>query len=313
MIVTNKTDTLKGCIFHIIHGSFVDGFGVRTTIFLKGCPLRCLWCCNPEGQERQLEIKLTTSKCNDCGNCVEICPKKAITLNKKPGEPKVVINRKLCDNCGKCMDVCYTGAIEYFGKMMTVDEVFDIVKKDENYYRMSGGGVSIGGGEPTFQSEFTYALLRKCKDNYIHVAIDTCGYTTDALGIKILEEADLLLWDIKGMEAEGHLINTGVSNSRILDNLKHVSDLGVPVIIRMPILPHYNDSMQNIKDTAEFLSKLKSIVRVDILPYHKFGIVKYEQLEKKYELGNLDTPPQEHIDEIISIFERHGLKAQIGG
>jgi pyruvate formate lyase activating enzyme len=171
---------IKGLIFHIIHGSFVDGHGIRTTVFLKGCPLRCLWCCNPEGQNTLPEIKLTVSLCNGCGKCVDVCSTRAIRLSNKPDTDKVAIDRKLCDNCGKCIDVCFTDTLSFFGKYYTIDELYAIIEKDRSYYRSSGGGVTIGGGEPTFQAKFTRAFLQKCKDNYIHTALDTCGYTVSA-------------------------------------------------------------------------------------------------------------------------------------
>ncbi len=305
-------DNKKGLIFHIIHGSFVDGYGVRTTVFLKGCPLRCIWCCNPEGQVGHPEIKFTASQCNGCGRCVEVCPVNAIQLDPKLGDDKLKIDRELCTNCGECIEVCYTGALDYFGKYMTVDELFDIVKKDEKYYHASGGGVSIGGGEPNFQPLFTHALLRKCKENYIHTAVDTCGYTLNNEGRKVLEEADLLLFDLKGMDPKQHLINTGVSNEPILENLKRLAAMEKPIIVRLPLIPGYNDSEQNIKATAEFLSRLKSVERVDLLAYHKYGTVKYGQLGREYKL-NIQPLSEEHLNDIKDTLERYDLNVQVGG
>jgi glycyl-radical enzyme activating protein len=302
----------SGLIFHIIHGSFVDGYGVRTTVFLKGCPLRCLWCCNPEGQQGHPEIKLTPSLCDGCGRCVPICPTNAIRLEPKAGDDKIRIDRKLCTNCGKCIEVCYTGALDCFGKYYTVDELFNIVKKDEQFYRASGGGVTIGGGEPTFQPQFTYALLRKCRGNYIPTAVDTCGYTPTSEGFRILEEADLLLFDVKSMDPKEHLKNTGVSNEPILANLKRLDAMGKAIIIRVPIIPGYTDSSPNIKATAEFLSRLKSVERVDLLAYHEYGMVKYGQLGRQYKL-NIQPPTEARMNEIKGIFERYGLNVQLGG
>jgi pyruvate formate lyase activating enzyme len=305
-------DDTKGLVFHIIHGSFVDGYGIRTTVFLKGCPLRCLWCCNPEGQEPYPEIKLVASKCNGCGNCLKVCPYDAISLGSGEENNRVKINREACTNCGKCVEVCFTGALEFFGKYMSVNEVFDIVKKDEQYYKRSGGGVTIGGGEPTFQPAFTYRLLKKCQENGLHTAIDTCGYALDRTGLRIVKEADLLLYDLKGMNAEEHLRNTGVSNEPIFANLEELAATGKPIIIRMPIIPGYNDSTQNIKNIAGFLAKMKSIKRVDLLPYHKYGTVKYVELGKCYKL-DIQPPSDEHINAIKSILEGYGLVTQIGG
>lgn len=311
-MIDHRLENRKGIVFHIIHGSFVDGHGIRTTVFLKGCPLRCVWCCNPEGQEKLPEIKLTSSKCNGCGQCVIICPVQAIALNRELGDDNIHINRNLCTNCGKCVGVCFTGALEYFGKYMTVDEVFNVISRDKQYYKNSGGGVTIGGGEPTLQPAFTYELLKKCQEHNIHTALDTCGYVSNDKGIKILEQADLLLFDLKGMDIKEHLLNTGVYNALILKNLKKLAAMGKSIIVRMPIIPGYNNSEQNIKQAAELLSKMKSVERVDILPYHKYGTVKYEQLGKTYKL-NVQTPSQEYIDRIKNVFERYGIQTQIGG
>ena len=302
----------RGLIFHVIHGSFVDGHGIRTTVFLKGCPLKCVWCCNPEGQAFDSELKLSASKCDGCGRCVPVCPTGAIQLTTEQGDIKLHVDRELCTNCGKCIEVCYTGALDCFGKYYTVDELFDVVKKDEQFYRSSGGGVTIGGGEATWQPEFTLQFIRKCKENYIHTALDTCGYITSADGIKALEEADLLLFDIKGMDPAEHLKHTGVSNEVILENLKRASAMGKPIIIRAPIIPGYTDSDQNLRATAEFLATLKSVIRVDLMPVHEYGKTKYEQLGKEYQL-NVQPIPQERQDEIKALFERYGLITQIGG
>jgi pyruvate formate lyase activating enzyme len=308
----SRMDQEQGLIFHIIHGSFVDGYGVRTTVFLKGCPLRCIWCCNPEGQEGYPEIKFTPAQCDGCGRCVPICPTGAIQLDVKAGDEKLKIDRRLCTNCGKCIEVCYTGALDYFGKYISVDELFKRLKKDEQFYRASGGGITIGGGEPTFQAHFTHSLLRKCRENYINVAVDTCGYTQSREGLKVLEEADLLLYDLKGMDPKAHLKNTGVANEVILANLKRLDAMGKAIIIRVPIIPGYTDSAQNIESTAEFLAGLKSVERVDLLAYHQYGMVKYGQLGRAYRL-DIQPPGQDYLDDVKDTFEQYGLNVQLGG
>jgi len=304
-------NSIKGLVFHIIHGSFVDGYGLRTTVFLKGCPLRCVWCCNPEGQHDHPELKVNQSQCDLCGRCVKVCPFNAIKLKK--GDDNVEVDRNACTNCGKCVEVCYTGALDIFGRYMTVEEVFDIVRRDRDFYEESGGGVTIGGGEPTFQPYFTYMLIEKCKQDRIHTALDTNGYTQTDMAFKVLKEADLLLYDIKGMNPQEHIRNTGVSNEVILANLKRLDIMHKPVIIRMPIVPGYNDSEENIKSAAEFLSKLKCVERVDLLPYHEYGKIKYKQLGREYKLNDVQPPTVDKMKEIKSILERHGLKVQIGG
>ena len=304
-------EKIKAPIFHIIHGSFVDGFGIRTTVFLKGCPLKCIWCCNPEGQKFDPELKVTVEKCDGCGKCVPMCPEGAISLDVA-AEVKLRIDRKLCTDCLKCMDVCYTGALESFGEYYTVDELFEVLKKDELFYRSSGGGVTIGGGEATWHPEFTLELVRKCKENYIHTAIDTCGYVTSPDGIKALEEADLLLFDVKGIEPEAHLRNTGVSNEPIMKNLRHLAAMGKPLIIRVPVIPGYTDSEETLRAIAELLSQLKSVNRVDIMAVHEYGKVKYDQLGKEY-LLNVQPIPPERQEEIRKLFVSYGLNAQLGG
>lgn len=308
-------EQISGRIFHIIRGSFVDGYGIRTTIFLKGCPLRCIWCCNPEGQKIHPEIKFTSSRCDGCGRCIEVCPQDAIFYSPVQGSPKIQLNRNKCHNCGQCVEVCFTGALEYFDKRMSVGEVFNIVRKDEKYFRNSGGGLTIGGGEPTLQAHFTYALMKLCQKNHFHVAIDTCGHTQSDLGLNCLKEADLVLFDIKGIDPEEHLRNTDVSNEIILQNLKILADLGKSIIIRLPLVPNYNDSDANITGIAELLTTLKSVERVDLLPYHEYGKVKYEQLGKSYQLGELgiQTQTDDQLAAIIDRFAKYGLKTQIGG
>jgi pyruvate formate lyase activating enzyme len=307
-----STNDGKGLIFHIIHGSFVDGPGIRTTVFLKGCPLACLWCCNPEGQKAYPELKVTASSCTGCGKCVGICPVNAISVSNAPGRDRVTVDRNLCNNCMKCIDACFTGALDRFGVYYNVDELFEIVKRDEQYYASSGGGVTIGGGEPSLQHKFVRALLGKCKEHHIHTALDTCGFTTSAEAQKALEEADMLLFDIKGLDLAQHIIDTSVPNQVILSNLIHMSDIGKPIIIRLPIIPGHTDSPENILKTAELLSGLSSIQRVDLMAYHEYGTVKYSQLGREYKL-NLPRPSDEHLNEIKAVMERHGLNVQLGG
>ena len=304
------TNKIKGIVFNIVHGSFVDGYGIRTTVFLKGCPLRCKWCCNPEGQKFEPELKYTEALCSGCMNCIEVCPEGAI--KKTENGEKIRIDRKLCTNCMKCIDVCYTGALDRFGKYYTVDELFDIISRDMSYYRASGGGVTIGGGEATLQSEFTLALIRKCRENFIHVAVDTCGYTVSEEAFEVLSEADLLLYDIKGMDPVEHLRGTGKSNELILSNLRKLDALNIPIIIRLPLIPGYTDSDETIQKTAQFLSTLRNLDRVDLMNYHEFGKAKYVQLGMDYEV---DASPlsEERLAEITAVFSGYGIKTQIGG
>jgi pyruvate formate lyase activating enzyme len=204
-------------------------------------------------------------------------------------------------------------AIDIFGRTYTTDEIFDIVNKDKAYYIASGGGVTIGGGEATMQPEFTGALIKKCRDNGIHVAIDTCGYTVSDESLRCLEQADLLLYDLKGSDPEQHRKNTGVSNELILKNLRHLSGIGKEIIIRLPIIPGRTDSDENIIATAELLSKLKSVIRVDLIAYHEYGKIKYEQRGETYPMEGSPQIGDDRMNEIKKMLEDRGLSVQIGG
>ena len=305
---------LTGVVFNIVNSSFVDGYGIRTTVFLKGCPLRCLWCCNPEGQKFNPELKFVAPLCTGCGKCMEFCPVGAIARNAEDPEQKLIIDREKCTACGKCVDVCPEDAFDIFGKHMTVEEVMEIIKRNEAFFHNSGGGVTIGGGEATSQADFTLALIRECKEDYIHTAVDTCGYTTTEKGLAVLDEADLLLFDVKGIDPLQHKKNTGVSNEIILENLRRRDSLGKPVIIRYPFIPGYNDSPENIEATVALLETLKTVERVDIIGYHEYSKSKYKELGKPYPLEHVkNTITNERLESVKEYFEQHGLRTQLGG
>ncbi len=244
--------------------------------------------------------------------CLSACPTGAIKRIETEDGAKIEIDRALCTNCLQCTEACYTGALDRFGKTYTVNELFDVVRKDMSYYKSSGGGVTVGGGEATAQADFALAFARKCKQNFIHVAFDTCGFTVSEKSFEVLKEADLLLYDIKGMDPAVHLENTGVSNALILENLRKLDALGIPSIIRLPLIPGYNDYDETIRATAEFLAGLKNVVRVDLMNYHEFGRVKYDELGMDYTVDARPLP-QERLDEIGEIFHARGIKTQIGG
>jgi pyruvate formate lyase activating enzyme len=301
---------LKAPVFHIIHGSFVDGYGVRTTVFLKGCPLRCVWCCNPEGQNALPELKVSPARCTGCGRCVPECP--VVSIEAMPKAGNLRIDRSVCNNCGRCVEVCHTGALEMFGGYMTVEEVFEIVKRDEAFYRTSGGGVTIGGGEATCHPEFTLQLLQRCRSAYIHTALDTCGHVATPTGIKALEEADLVLYDLKCLDPETHRSLTGVSNELILANLRRLDGMGKAIIVRVPLIPGRTDSEESLSTMATFLMQLKSVQRIDLLPFHRLGKVKYEQLGREDYLECEPISAERQLA-IMELFQRHGLNVQLGG
>ena len=287
-----------------------DGPGIRTLVYMKGCPLTCLWCSTPQSQKMALEILHIEVNCKKCGRCVEACPVEAITLSEEEG---VKIDRELCTSCGECVEACPNQALELVGSYMTVDELFREVDKDSPFYRRSNGGVTVGGGAPTMQHEFVAAFLKKCKQHYIHTAIDTCGYVRWEHLEKILEHVDLLYFDIKHMDALVHKEITGVSNELILENARRACATR-SMIMRIPLVPGCNDSDDNMLDTARFAAELgENLKRIELLPYHKFGTQTYGRLDREYELTDVEPPSDDHMNRLKEIVESCGVGAQIGG
>lgn len=297
-----------GMIFNIQRYSVQDGPGVRTTVFVKGCPLRCLWCSNPESQRAYPQVSHRNTLCTKCGRCLEACPKDAISLS----QAGIRINRSKCDNCGRCVPVCYPGAIEVLGREVTVDEVVAEARKDVLFYRNSGGGVTVSGGEPLAQPDFVSAVLRRCQDDGLHTTVDTCGYAPPEALTKVLGYTDLVLFDVKHLQEEPHRMATGVSNRRILANALAVARAGVSMIMRLPLIPDINDSEDNVRGTARFAQEL-GVRRLDLLPYHRFGISKYTNLDRRYRLDGHTSPPDEDVQRLKDMLETMGMECQIGG
>lgn len=297
-------------IFNQVRGSFVDGWGVRTTIFLKGCPLHCKWCCNPEGQRFEPELRLFHDKCTRCGACVATCSQQALSLT----DQGIICDRQKCDGCGACLVSCSAGALDLFGRLMTARQAFEMVRLDRDYYLASGGGLTIGGGEASQFPEFCLELIDLCHQDGISVAVDTCGYAPRPEHLAVLEAADLLLYDIKGVDPERHKQNTGVDNALIWDNLRHLDEMGKEIIIRIPVIPGYNDSWEELEETARRLAQLTQIKRVDLICYHQFGMVKYQQLDRTYPIPDSMQPiPEARQRELLALFQSYNLPTQLGG
>lgn len=302
---------IKGLIFNIQRYSVHDGPGIRTLVFIKGCPLRCLWCCNPEGQLSRPELMYFENLCTRCGTCVKVCPYGASVFK----DGRVVVLRELCRACGECVKVCPNNARRLVGNYVTVDEVLNEVVKDMKFYVRSGGGLTVGGGEPLTQPEFVKELLRRAKEEYyIHTAIETSLYAPTEVVKEVIKYVDYVFVDIKHIDPVRHRELTGVSNELILNNIRLVvnelSD-GKEVVIRIPIIPKVNDDKENLKGIAEFIKSLKKEVPVELLPYHELGKSKYTALGREYPLDKyVGVSPQskEYIEEISKYLQSLGIK-----
>lgn len=273
----------NGFIFNIQKYNVHDGPGIRTLIFFKGCPLRCKWCSNPEGLEKGYGIMFNQKNCIDCGACVDVCPVGIHTMSR---DGKHLIDRNInCIGCGRCEEICTEFALSIAGKKKTVDELIDIIEEDKMFYYTSGGGVTLGGGEVAMQSDFATELLKTCKKRGINTAIETCGYTKKDSILEMAKYIDLFLFDLKHMNSQRHHELTGVYNEQILENLEEILGKGYNVKIRMPMLKGINDSKDEINEIIKFLMPYKdygNFKGIELLPYHKMGVNKYEQLDMEY-------------------------------
>ena len=306
--MTNSVPVTTGIIFNIQRYSIHDGPGIRTTVFLKGCPLNCWWCQNPESQLSGQEMVFREDRCIGCGACSLICPSVAIQIkNDIP-----VTEKEKCVLCGKCIEKCPALAREMIGKKLNTEEVIKEIEKDLLFYEESGGGVTFSGGEPLGQSEFLEGLLNGCREKKIHTAVDTSGYISWEILNKISPKVDLFLYDLKIMDNEKHKKYTGISNEIILENLKKLSSVHNNIFIRFPVIPGINDDSQNIKEMGGFLSSLK-IAQVNLLPYHYIGIDKYRRLGRTYHLTAAQPPSKEKLFEISGILKKFNLKVKLRG
>ena len=298
---------ITGTVFNIQRYSIDDGPGVRTTVFFKGCPLSCLWCSNPESQSPNPEVSWRYTSCKQCGTCVNVCPEKAITLQN--GDIRV--DRVLCKLCGKCADACIQEALSISGKEMTADEVFNVVKRDFDYYEASGGGVTASGGEILAQADFVTALFKKCREEGIGTCADTSGFGDPAALAKILGYSDIVLYDLKHMDPSEHERACGQSNGLILSNLDLAFKSGAQVIVRVPLIPEYNTSDEALTAIAQAVRDRSGGAEVNIMPYHRYGANKYRMLGKKYPLENLRELTQQEKDRAKEIFVSYGTKCEV--
>lgn len=282
---------IKGCVFNIQKFSVNDGPGIRTTVFMKGCPLRCVWCHNPESKHAMPEIMYNRGKCIGCRACEKVCPKGCHIFT----ETEHIFKREDCIGCGECAKVCYTDSLSLAGEMKTVDEVIAEVMKDKVFYDNSGGGMTLSGGEPMMQAEFTYELLKSAKEKGLHTCIETCGFAKKEAFEKIAPYVDIFLFDYKITDSDTHKKYTGVSNEQILANLRMLDEMGCKTVLRCPIIPDINDNEEHLSGIAEVANSLKNILEINIEPYHPLGKDKATMLGKEYPLSHLSFPSEESV------------------
>lgn len=300
----------RGVVFNIQRFSVHDGPGIRTTVFLKGCPLRCGWCSNPESIRLSSEIITRDIKCIRCGECVNACSQQAITIV----ENIRIIHWEKCNYCMKCAEVCPSGAIESVGRHMTVFEVLDIVGRDASYYQRTGGGLTLSGGEPLVQWQFALKLLQEAKERGYHTTLDTSGYAEWEVLEKLLSHTDLVLYDVKHLDSARHREATGMPNKRILDNLrKMVGKAGPKIWVRHPVIPQFNDTEEDLEALCKLILALRpSVEKISLLHYHKFGEVKYAAMGKMYPWKGIPPISDEEIVKLRKLIESHGVKVDVG-
>lgn len=286
---------MKAATFEIKRFAVHDGDGIRTTVFFKGCPLKCVWCHNPEGIDFRPQMAYYENKCIGCGECVSVCPSGA----QKIIQEGHIFERALCIACGKCEGVCLGEALKFYGKEMTADELLPLLLEDKDFYETSGGGVTLSGGECLCHADFCAELLKKLKEAGINTAVDTCGYVPKESIDKVLPYTDIFLYDIKAIDENVHIKCAGKSNNLILENIKYIDALNKSIEVRIPYVPNYNDNQMN--QIAAFLKKLKNVTKIRVLPYHNYAGSKYEALDMENNLPAI-LPDDEEIKKAENLF-----------
>ncbi len=298
----------KGMIFNVERYAIHDGPGIRTTVFFKGCSLRCWWCHNPEGQNLSRELVFRENRCINCGECVKKCPRKALACSSR----EVVLNRKNCNVCGVCAQVCPSEALSVAGQEKSTEEVVETIERDIAFYDESGGGATFSGGEPLMQPDFLKELLSLCNEKGIHTTLDTSGYASREVLDIISHKVNLFLYDIKSMDDAKHKKYTGASNRLVLKNLQRIISGGCDIAVSLPIIPGVNNDEKNICRTGEFLSSLRNVKYVSLLPYHRAGVAKYKNLGRHFKLEKTQSPSSMEIDALKQRLETFGLEVRIG-
>jgi len=276
-----------------------DGPGIRTTVFLKGCPLRCAWCHNPESQSPQQEVLYNPQACRHCGGCAAVCPAGAHRMR----DGLHCFDRALCTGCGACTEVCPTGAVEHSGKWLSTAEVFREAQKDAVFYRTSGGGITVSGGEPLSRPAFTAEFLQLCTNAGFHTALETSGFAGEAALAQVLPHCDLVLFDIKETDPNRHLAFTEVPLQPILDNLRRIDAAGIPTRLRLPVIPGWNDREEHFRAARALAGTLLHCTGLEVMPYHQIGAYKYALLQRPYRCAAVEAPSPSTVAHWRSLVE----------
>lgn len=310
LLCTTYLKMIHPLIFDIKRYSINDGPGIRTTIFFKGCPLRCAWCHNPESQEATIQKLYSAQKCIGAMDCIEVCPTHSLSMTREG----IVTDTNRCNLCGKCAEACPSRAIEMSGRAYRPDEIMAILERERVQFDHSGGGVTFSGGEPLMFPRFLTLLLKECGEKQIHRAVDTCGFVATQTILNAAQHTDLFLYDLKHMDDSAHIKYTGVSNTLILNNLKEISALGANINIRIPFIKNVNADKKSIVDFAEFITSLPGkMPMVNLLPYHGIASGKYKKLGLIYGEGLMEEPSKNELSLALDIFRHYGLETEVGG
>ncbi len=300
---------IMGRVFDIKRGATGDGPGLRTLVFLKGCPLRCRWCANPESQSVNPQIMYYPKLCVNCGKCIDACPLHAIRSDERF---ELITDEDTCTACGLCEQVCLYGARKLMGREMSVCKVMEIIRRDKSYYDNSGGGVTVSGGEPLMQPDYALALLKACKAEGIHTAMETCGHGLWESLSALLPYLDLVFYDLKLLDPLKHKAATGQDNALILENLKKLNqEYEGEIIVRIPYIPGYNDDFKTQEDMYRYVGRLKKVKRIEIMPYHRLGEGKYTGLGREYVLSGVPQIKKQDLSHLIDLGERCSVTVQI--
>jgi pyruvate formate lyase activating enzyme len=291
---------VRGIVFHIQRFSIHDGPGIRTTIFLKGCSNVCDWCHNPESIRRAPEIQVYPDKCIACGACVEVCPEGAQEMR----DGLHLYHRERCQACGACVRECFAGAMTLAGREMSVEEVLEETLKDQDYYLQSQGGVTLSGGEPVLQTDFAEAILRRCRQENLHTAIETAGNYPYPWLERLLPHLNLVMYDLKAFSPEIHLRHIGNDGSRIRENLRRLADAALPLIVRTPVVGGVNDTPEEIAGIAALIGDYPCLLYYELLPYHNLHTGKFASLDRKY-TGGFTTPSRQQMSELAEAARRY--------